>query len=299
MQPFLARAGEHNHYPPDKLQQQLVQCSQLLRNIPISEKYHYQSPGLINFYQHLDYQELDCFHRQLLIHLIKGFSTEQLKLSIPPSMKLIYTSEFLRIKQRVNQAKGFCFDWNNDQFVKDLAICSGRLLPIGPGLLEVSGIPRRILFAKGIRQLITTALCCFKMGAFSPFFSNHTHLANVSQFNQQGWHQAYMVVADLLKANPQFLGFMRSSWFIDPEISQISPHLSYLREVPQDNGALILYYGDQEQNSGAFSRSKSRLALYKQGKYTPREYYAVWPRQALIDYCLSAKTSGASTVFTK
>lgn len=265
-------------------QQHLEQCANLLRDIDISQKYNSKSPQLINFYQNIPETQLSDFNKALLNYLIDSFDSDSVSIKIPPSMTDLYDNEFIRIKHLISNNNEFNFSWDNDLFVKDLAICSGRLLPIGPGLLEVSGVPRKMLFTAGWQQFLSLAYCWLKLDAIRPLFEIHTHLANVSNFTQQGWSDAYLVVADLLESNPSIQGFMRSSWFIDPKITEISPRLSYLRQVPQSYGASIFYYGDEGRNSGSFSRSKSRLALYDKGLYIPKTYYLVWPRQFLFEY---------------
>ena len=63
----------------------------------------------------------------------------------------------------------------------------------------------------------------------------------------------------------------------------ISPHLSYLREVPSENGATLLFVcHHSDGSSGALSRSSVRRRLFAEGKYVPATYMRIWPRQSLI-----------------
>ena len=106
-------------------QHNLEQCTRLMRDIDISQKDDSQSSQLLNFYKNIPATQLSDFNKALLQHLIDSFDSDKVSIKLTPLMA----------------------DLNdNDLFVKDFAICSGRLLPIGPGLFEVAGVPRKILF---------------------------------------------------------------------------------------------------------------------------------------------------------
>jgi hypothetical protein len=68
-------------------------------------------------------------------------------------------------------------------------------------------------------------------------------------------------------------------------LASISPHLTYLREVPEDNGAAIFFVeADPQGRSGALTKSPTRQRLFQEGKYLPKIYMRVWPRQAMLDW---------------
>ncbi|MFT6665748.1 MAG: hypothetical protein ACJA05_002619 [Porticoccus sp.] len=54
----------------------------------------------------------------------------------------------------------------------------------------------------------------------------HPHFTKA--FNPEGWMETYENLADLLAANPSLLGVQSTSWFLDPALMEVSPHLSYL-----------------------------------------------------------------------
>ena len=85
----------------------------------------------------------------------------------------------------------------------------------------------------------------------------------------------------MLKIDESIKGLARTSWYFDPKIKMISPHLSYLQELPLKNGAHLFYVGADHSGS-ALEKSKSRLMLYNKGDYTPMNYLLVWPRDALL-----------------
>jgi hypothetical protein len=260
----------------------------ILRKIPIEHQYHYHSPEMCDFYRGFKLADYGAFHKLVLLALIEGFRMGDLALKMPSSMTAVYDAEFNRVRGLVADDANFVFDWGNDRFAKDMAICSGRLIPNGPGLMEVSGVPRNLLFKKGAGQFFRLLYMIFcRLGRHRPLLENHTHLANVDQFNAEGWQRTYRLAGEILDLNPEIRGFLRGSWFIDPVISEISPRLGYLREIPCRHGADIFYICSEGLKSGSFARSKSRKKLFDEGKYVPKSYLLVWPRKSLIEYANS------------
>lgn len=268
-----------------KLEISVSALASALKRISIENKYHWHSPEVVAAYKRVDAAKREQLHRLVLEKLMDEFEIDSSQLKLPSEISHFYEIEFARIRGLLSDKKAYLFDWQNDLFAKDIGICSGRLIPVGPGLLEVSGVPRSLLFKNGVRQFVRLAyLLLFELKGQGPLLRPHVHLANVDTFNRAGWDRAYQVIGEILKMNPHVRGLMRSSWFLDPALSRISPHLSYLREVPVENGATIFYAGTEGSESGALSKSKSRRRLFDRGCYVPRVYYLVWPRQRLISY---------------
>ena len=73
------------------------------------------------------------------------------------------------------------------------------------------------------------------------------------------------------------------SWFYDPVVSQISPRLAYLSDVPKQGGAkffLAAKSGDFAHD--AISTSPSRRKLFDEGRYKPASYMMIWSKNAQI-----------------
>jgi len=269
----------------EDVERQLAEYITFLQDIPFGQNYNYRSPDFIRFYEKLPAQTLADFHKLVLLKLIMDFDKSKLSIQLPASIDILYEEEFLRISHLIETPGDFVFEWSNDRFVKDVSICCGRMYPVGPGLLEVSGVPRALLYKKGPIQFCSFLLMIlFGMKGVRPVLENHTHLANVKKFNPDGWLGAYHIVSDILRMNRDIKGFMRSSWFIDPTITDISPRLAYLREIPVTNGAKIFYMSDEGEKSGSFSRSLTRKKLFDDGEYIPKTYYLLWPRDKLIKF---------------
>jgi hypothetical protein len=78
-------------------------------------------------------------------------------------------------------------------------------------------------------------------------------------------------------------GWIRSSWFLAPELERISPRLRCLREVPVAGGAKLFFVElDRAGTSGALAKSATRRALFAKGRYVLAIYMRVWPREAML-----------------
>ncbi|WP_417316751.1 hypothetical protein [Emcibacter sp.] len=263
-----------------------------LHAIPADMKYQYLGPEVEAFYGETGLKDCIPFHRLLMSRLLETFRMDRLFLKAPASLTCLYEAEFDRIRRTLRE-EAFSCGWDNDIFVKDVAITTGRLIPAGPGLLQVSGVPRRLLVRKGPGQFFgLVSMLLFGLKGREPLLTVHMHMANVKQFTPEGWEEFYRITSEILELNPDMKGLMRHAWFFDPEITGISPKLAYLREIPEKNGAKIYYFCDQGADSGALIRSATRRTLFETGKYTPRVYYLLWPRDRLIAYARMFRSTG-------
>ena len=124
----------------------------------------------------------------------------------------------------------------------------------------------------------------FKLKGGKPIYTIHTHQGNLADFNPDGWNRCYVRIGQLLQLNPDIKGMQGGSWFYDPALSEISPRLAYLREVPCQNGASIFFSSVEDHTSSALSTSASRVEKFKNGEYVPRAFVLVWPRDAMIKF---------------
>ena len=225
------------------------------------------------------------YNRYLTAYLIAHFDIENGRCNLPDSVKVLYPNELQRILDQLDSFELDFFDFDKDPFVKDLAILNHRLIPVGAEFVELnSGIPRSFLFRGGVKQLLYGAwFCTFYTHGFRPFFALHAHILSLDDFNPDGWHNTYKRLAELLKCNEKMKGWMSSSWFLDPQLEKISPHLVYLRKVPQENGAAIFFVEhDPEGKTGSLAKSATRRRLFQQGRYRPAIYMRVWPHHAML-----------------
>ena len=228
---------------------------------------------------------LHDFNRYVLLHYIARFSLEQSRYRLPHSIKALYAGQIERILRQIESFEDGFFDIANDGFLKDLAILTHRLIPVGAEFAEGgAGIPRRLIVAGGLKQMLTALwLLFFRCRGLAPFFALHAHTLSLEDFNVEGWRRTYHRLAELLDLNPRMKGWLSASWFLDPALETISPHLVHLRKVPTENGAALLFVGqDMEGISGALSNSATRRRLFAEGTYVPTIYMRIWPRRAMM-----------------
>ncbi len=227
---------------------------------------------------------LPTLNRALLKQNLAAFSLDQAPLTLPRSVAALYPAQLQRLEENLaTQGDGY-FDLQCDAFVKDLAFLQFRLIPVGAEFVAPEGgVPRSLLLRQGFARGLNMLSLIRAAGGWKPYLTLHMHQHVTADFNPQGWLSTYDRLADLLELNAQFRGVQSTSWFLDPALETISPHLSYLRTVPLACGAGIYFAGeDREGVSGALSRSQTRRELFRRGDYMPRLHTRVWPRSAML-----------------
>lgn len=219
----------------------------------------------------------------LLADLVADFDLAHSRCRLPPSVRELYPAQLRRILERVDDPAD-C-DPDTDVFLKDVAILLHRLVPVGAEFAELgAGIPRRLLLRGGARQCLRGLwFVVARTRGLAPFFQLHAHVLALGEFHPQGWEATYHRLAELVELNPQYKGWISSSWFLDPGLSAISPRLSYLREFPTAHGAALFFVQDDPAGtSGALARSPTRQRLFEQGRYVPAIHMRIWPRRDLL-----------------
>lgn len=225
--------------------------------------------------------------KQLLLNLLGGFSLSQSPIALPESVQTLYERELDRIHALTRPANKVKLGFESDVIQKDIAILTFRLIPVGAEFAEPwCPIWKRQALTSRISQFPRAAFFfVIKRNGFWPYFQLHMHQDSHQDFNQRGWHSTYMRLAELLQSNPSHKGWFSSSWFLDPALEQISPHLSYLRTVPERNGGAVFFMEDDPTGStGALATSRTRRNMFESGQYRPRIYMRVWPRSKAIKW---------------
>ena len=223
--------------------------------------------------------------RAVLSNLLNNFTLERAPLSIPGSICNLYERELDRIKLVVDAGNQSSLRFSLDVRQKDIAILTFRLIPVGAEFAEPwSSIwKEKVLISRASQFFKSANFFILKKNGFWPYLQLHMHQESHMDFHQEGWTRTYMRLAELLENNPGHRGWFSSSWLIDPALEHISPHLSYLRTVPENNGGAIFYIEDDPMGkTGALLTSKTRRRQFELGLYRPRIYLRVWPRSSSI-----------------
>ncbi len=176
---------------------------------------------------------------------------------------------------------------NNNLFLKYLAICSMRCIPVGGAwVAELSGVSRKILFSGSALQFLKAAIFfSLKTKGFRLFYQIHMVQSMKHLVNEKGRNECYKGVALLLNNIPNVKGMFACSWYYDPVVKEISPHLSYLCESAVRSGAQVYKIGSSQTDiNNATQRSSKRRILYKEGKYLPTNHMLIWSRKNLLEW---------------
>ena len=228
--------------------------------------------------------ESEILH-EVFMHLLNRFTLDHAPLCLPGSIGNLYERELERIKTVVETGDPASLRVDLNVRQKDIAILTFRFIPVGAEFAEPwSAIwKRQVLIARASQFFKATNYFLVKKNGFYPYFQLHMHQESHEDFNEAGWMKTYRRLAELLECNPGHRGWFSSSWLVDPALEQISPYLSYLRTVPENNGGAIFYMADDPAGkTGALSTSKTRRRMFESGLYHPRIYLRVWPRSAAI-----------------
>ena len=93
----------------------------------------------------------------------------------------------------------------------------------------------------------------------------------------------YLCVASLLRMHPEVAGLTAYGWFYDPQLDEISPRLSYLRQRPLERGAIFLRGHTSDFDiKNATAKSQTRRRLYEAGEYKPVAHRILWLRRDIL-----------------
>jgi len=206
-------------------------------------------------------------------------------LRLPPRVACHQLRHYERILSNPGPTHEAC-TLDDDLFLKDFGLATLRMIAAGSNLIDTnSGVGRSVLWKGGWSAFMGRLALFFRTRGFRPFFEIHAHKFYMAEFNEAGRNECYRCCADLYEHYPTARGMIAGSWFYDPAVATVSPHLSYLREVPEKGGAHVLFMSfDEAARSNALAKSATRRRCYEAGTYRPAAYTLVWPRARHQDW---------------
>lgn len=160
-------------------------------------------------------------------------------------------------------------------------------IPCGAQLLDLnSSIPlsSAILSVHRERSIKSLIRYCYCKGT-GLWFRGHTDTGYLEEFNEVGWDNFYLRIAELLLRRKHMRGLVGTSWFYDPQLINISPRLAYLQQRQLERGAFLMRHrGTESDIKFATSTSDTRRRLCQEGKYTPISYSLIWGRSELLSW---------------
>lgn len=199
--------------------------------------------------------------------------------ALPPRLQHHHLRHFARIAEQPPPC-----ELEADGFRKDLGLATLRLYAAGNQVADPrSGVPRSVLTRTGVLAALPKLYAMLRIGGFKPFLQIHMHPLCRKPFDAETRAETYRCCAELLDLLPgQQLGMLAGSWFYDPALAAVSPHLAYLHQVPKAGGAHFFFSADRGGFvEWALSSSATRREAHAAGRYQPRSYLLIWGRQAL------------------
>lgn len=276
-----------NKYPVETL-------IRLIENQPSGEDYSYINKATRRFNRSLNgilkenKTVIGLYYNLLLLNLITR-SAEKLALpNFPDEVVKEINQKFERIVKKIdNWSDNIIYQpLENDKYLKDLALCRMKLIPVGPQYIEIGKISRRFLFTGGIKQFFPRMMFVLQHGGFSRYYKLTTNQLDpdlVGQFSPSGWDKLLLCVAKLLKKNQHIKGVIGTSWFFDPQLETIDPDIAYIREkLVSQGGRLFQHRTDAHTIRDAIFMNNKRKSLYQKNLYKPSNYMMILLRNEFL-----------------
>jgi hypothetical protein len=209
---------------------------------------------------------------------------------LSPAIRSLYPDFFQRLAHFL--AGKAQYHYEEDYYAKDVRYALGLTVPSGAHQLDLKARIGAKLILRDLmasRSAQSALAYCASLG-WGRWYSNHLDLRAMNEFTPRGWTASFVRMAEMLALNSDVRGVAGVSWFYDPRVADISPHLAYI-QTPTRHGAFLARMGsDQHHVANATIRSTVRQNLYKEGKYIPTCYLLAWPRSALIGWAECVKS---------
>jgi hypothetical protein len=237
-------------------------------------------------------------YQRLALLMLMGGSLERIrKEGFPGGVRELSLDRFRGILAALSGKAGNDCHHRNPAFVDNVRWCSLGTLPIGGAwMIEVTKVWRKHLVGGGTRQFFAFLFfLVFRLRGRGPVYRIHTLKRHAGGFTSEERTKCYLRIAELMRRNTQIKGMYVLGWLYDPKLTDISPELAYLREVPERNGARLFRFGATEEGirlATAFSSHRKRLC--EEGKYRPTDYGLVWPRREMLRWAAAQPNQSGS-----
>jgi len=175
------------------------------------------------------------------------------------------------------------FRYDNIRFREMARLATLHRFPAGQFHWELTAFPRSwLLQTLHVGKLLYHI--ARRMGGFSPLFEFHlnSRRRNRVMLLEKQANISYYRTAKSILLQPAVKGLMLASWLYSESTAEVTPHLAWLRTVPQSGGAMAIDLGPAPEDSGFLIGSEERRKQYHEGSYRPRMGCVLWARADLI-----------------
>ncbi|PKN65546.1 MAG: hypothetical protein CVU54_18800 [Deltaproteobacteria bacterium HGW-Deltaproteobacteria-12] len=244
---------------------------------------------------HLSKDDQAKLKRAILIKLALHLPNYLAKMDLPKSILALYPDAFKRLVDFLKSVGDQPYDSTGEFFCKDLRFVLG--LSIYNGASSFFDVFSRVPVSSAIisfcRSRNVDAIIRYVRARGSrPWVRGHLDSRFIKEYNQQVSDTTYCRLAEFVERKKEIAGYVGTTWFFDPKVAEVSPRLAWLQDLPRERGAFFLQHGaDTTDINFAMKMSESRRRLYKDGKYIPKVYSMLWPREELISWARKYRAS--------
>jgi hypothetical protein len=201
---------------------------------------------------------------------------------LPDSIKRLYPGFFAQLAKFLltGAQGGYC----DDYFAKDVRYALGVTIPTGALQFDLdTGVGPKVIWRDFLMTgSLNSSLRYATSFGWRRWYGNHIDLRAMKEFTPEGWSASFARIAEALTLNPEVRGVAGVSWFYDPQVGRISPHLAYMQTPTRHGAFLVKMQTPPHDVDNALVRSSTRKKLYAEGKYVPTCYMLAWPRRPLL-----------------
>lgn len=207
------------------------------------------------------------------------------RLPVSDDVKRRFGGAFDLFSQAADSRWESTFTAGESSFLSLCKIATLQRFPAGEWEWEVSGFPRSWLTKIRPRDLPRVALFLGKLRGFAPLFYPHLGVLRRKRIMlvEREINRSYFQLAKSMEMQPAIKGLIASAWFFSPDTYNVSPHLSWLAQLYQENGGMVTTMrSTAEDVGGALSRSRNRKSLHEHGEFQPNLGLVLWPRRDVL-----------------
>ena len=162
-------------------------------------------------------------------------------------------------------------------------MATGRRFSAGLFHWDVCGVSRSWLLRVPPRDVPGLVRALARLGGLGPVMFPHLnphrppgHLA------EPAITDALAAMAETLEARADLRGLVAASWLRSPDVHRVSPHLAAVNAPILAASGFVTTLGAAPPDCGVFERSRERVRLHHEGRFTPTIGLVIWPRADML-----------------